>query len=294
MSKGESNYSALGAEAAEPPLVWADAGGLPEAARQALRQEAQHLAQRLHTRLIWEQPAQKGLALRLDGQGLALGLSGMASAHLLRPDFTRLLPRLQPQRLRAELLVRAAKIRQPLAAAPLAIDATAGLGEDALLLASAGFDVRLCEYNPVIAALLEDALRRAGQDPRLAAICSRMHLYCNDSISYLQQLDAEPDLILLDPMFPPRSKSAKVKKKFQLLQMIEQSCADEEALLQAALAARPRKVVIKRPVKGPALAGIKPDYSLAGKAIRFDCLLPRNEKARDPVQRGPSRFLQID
>ena len=46
------------------------------------------------------------------------------------------------------------------------------------------------------------------------------------------------------------------------------------ALVKAALAARPRKVVIKRPVKGPLLAGMKPSYQLAGKAVRYDVLVP--------------------
>lgn len=48
----------------------------------------------------------------------------------------------------------------------------------------------------------------------------------------------------------------------------------------AAIAASPRKIVIKRPLKGPYLADIKPDYSLVGKAIRYDCFLaPYKRKA---------------
>ena len=273
MIKEKEASGVLTERAAELPLVWADAGRAHEAAHQLLSQQARDLAQRLQTRLVWEQPPHNCLVLRLDAYGLALGLSDMASQHMLRPDFSQLLPRVQAQRLGGELLVRAARIRHPRAKVPLALDATAGLGEDSLLLAAAGFEVVLCEYNPVVAALLEDTLSRAKLQPELVAICSRMRLYTGDSISYLQHLDCPPDLILLDPMFPPRSKSAKVKKKFQLLQMVEQTCVDEAALLQAALNARPRKVVIKRPLKGPALAGIRPDYSLAGKTIRFDCLL---------------------
>ena len=42
---------------------------------------------------------------------------------------------------------------------------------------------------------------------------------------------------------------------------------------QAAVSAGPRKIVIKRPLKGPFLAGRKPDYSITGKTIRYDCLL---------------------
>ena len=74
-------------------------------------------------------------------------------------------------------------------------------------------------------------------------------------------------------MFPGRTKSAAVKKKFQLLHRLEMPCQDEKALLDAALGARPRKIVIKRPIKGPYLAGVKPSYELCGKAVRYDCIV---------------------
>ena len=48
----------------------------------------------------------------------------------------------------------------------------------------------------------------------------------------------------------------------------------EAQLLQAALVASPRKILVKRPLKGPFLAGCRPSYSLKGKAIRYDCILP--------------------
>ena len=67
------------------------------------------------------------------------------------------------------------------------------------------------------------------------------------------------------------------KKKFQLIHHLEKPCEDEEALLNAAIAAKPRKILIKRPVKGPYLCGRKPSYSIAGKAVRYDCLVfPEN------------------
>ena len=34
------------------------------------------------------------------------------------------------------------------------------------------------------------------------------------------------------------------------------------------------KILVKRPLKGPWLAGVKPAYSLSGKAVRIDVLLP--------------------
>ena len=161
---------------------------------------------------------------------------------------------------------------------PVILDATAGMGQDSLLLAAAGFEVEMYEQNPVIAALLADCLERAGQDPDLEEIVCRMHLHERDSIEALRNLKESPDVIYLDPMFPERQKSALVKKKFQLLHLLEMPCRDEEALFKAAVDARPFKLVVKRPLKGPKLAGITPGYSLTGKAIRYDCFVfPENE-----------------
>ena len=209
-----------------------------------------------------------GFELRDDGQGLALAGGGM----VLRAEFTRLLPRLRPDRLGRELLVRAARMRG--AEVPTAVDATAGLGEDSFLLAAAGFTVTMFEKDPVIAALLRDALERAANEPQLAGVVSRMALVEGDSVAGLRNLGIVPDVVFLDPMFPERSKSAAVKKKFQMLHHLEQPCDDEDELLDAALAAHPRKIVIKRPPKGPWLAGAKPSHSLAGKAVRYDVIVP--------------------
>ncbi len=188
----------------------------------------------------------------------------------LRADFSSLARRAAPHAVSRELVVRASKLKN--ASAPLTVlDATAGLGEDAFLLASAGFTVDLYERDSTIAALLSDALARALVDPASREAASRMRLHEQDSIPALATLPAPPDVVLLDPMFPAREKSAAVKKKFQLLQRLERPCDDEGALLCAARAAHPRKVVVKRPAKGAPLAGEKPDYSISGKAIRYDC-----------------------
>ena len=212
--------------------------------------------------------AAEGLELRRDDEGLALVGDGM----VLRADFSRLLPRLRADRIGRELLVRAARTRG--VATPTAVDATAGLGEDSLLLAAAGFTVTMFEKDPVIAALLRDALDRAANDSQIAEVVARMTLVEGDSVAGLRELGFSPDVVFLDPMFPERTKSAAVKKKFQLLHHLERPCEDEEGLLAAALAARPRKVVIKRPPKGPWLAGIKPSHSLTGKAVRYDVIVP--------------------
>lgn len=206
--------------------------------------------------------------LRETDEGLALVSDGME----LRGDFSRMLPRLRADRLGRELLVRAARVKG--ADAPTVFDATAGLGEDSLLLAAAGFEVTLCEHDSAIAALLRDVMARAAEIPKLADAVGRMRVLEADSLEVLPSLVRAPDVVYLDPMFPARTKSAAVKKKFQLLHRLEPPCEDAEALLRAAVGAGPRKVVIKRPVKGPLLAGIKPSYSLAGKAVRYDVIVP--------------------
>ena len=203
--------------------------------------------------------------------GLALASGGMR----LQGDFSRMARRLRPHNLNRELLVRAARIRG--AHEPLrAVDATAGLGEDALLLAAAGFDVTMFERDHAIATLLRDALRRARHDPHLATAANRMTLVEADAIEGLQSLSTSPDVIYLDPMFPARQKSAATNKKLQLFRTLEHPCTDAEAeaLMRAALEARPRKIVVKRPLKGPHLAGIKPSHSLAGKVVRYDVVVP--------------------
>lgn len=187
----------------------------------------------------------------------------------IRGDFSRMIPRLKQGNLERELLVRAAKIKG--AEHPSAIDATAGLGEDSILLASAGFNVTMFERNETIAALLEDAMKRASNDPTLADPISRMKLVIGSSVDGLESLDMEPDVVFLDPMFPEKRKSSSVKKKLQLLQLLEEPCDDEHRLFDAAKNANPLKIVVKRPLKGPWLANEKPSHSQSGKAVRYDC-----------------------
>ena len=215
---------------------------------------------------FFERQLDNGLTLRRDENGLAL----LWEDQILRGDFTKMLPRLKPNNLSQELLVRTAKLKD-LDHTPVAIDATAGLGDDSLLLAAAGFHVTMFEKNPVIFELLSDAHTRAKEIPELADIVSRMILVHGDSMEAMASLDFTPDIILLDPMFPARQKSALVKKKLQMIQKLEVPCMDEKELILTAMKAGPKKLIIKRPPKGPYLADYKPDFSNAGKAVRFDC-----------------------
>jgi 16S rRNA (guanine1516-N2)-methyltransferase len=175
-------------------------------------------------------------------------------------------------------------IKQPLARAvglssnfkPGVADLTAGLGRDGFLLASLGAQVSLIERNEVAAALLSDGLARLQQeaehDSDLSVISERLSLHSGDSKTWLQSLDAShrPDVIYLDPMFPERSKSAKVKKEMAVFPGLVGNDDDAGELLELALTAACYRVVVKRPRRAPPLGGIKPGFSMEGKTTRFD------------------------
>ena len=147
------------------------------------------------------------------------------------------------------------------------LDATAGWGRDAAVLASFGADVLMLERQPMMAALLADALLHA--DKRL--VFSLRHI---DARSYLQNLspDEYPDVIYIDPMHPERQKSALVKKDMQVLQTLFGADEDAQALIELAKTRARQRVVVKWPQRLTAL--VPPSFSLDGKTVRFDVYLP--------------------
>ena len=154
---------------------------------------------------------------------------------------------------------------------PRVLDATAGLGRDAFVLASLGCAVTLSERQPIIAALLEDGLARAQGDAEVAPIATQMTLLQGNAIELMRDWQGEPpQVIYLDPMFPHRDKSALVKKEMRLFRPLVGDDPDAPALLQAALALASHRVVVKRPRKAPIIEGAKPSYALEGKSSRYD------------------------
>ena len=212
---------------------------------------------------ISEKPGPK-LTILFHAKGVSLTGYGLS----YQGDFENMLHRVTNGRLQHEMLVRAAKSDKP---GRKAIDATAGMGEDAFLLAAQGYEVTLFEQNPVIAVLLKDALRRAKKHPVLKDIASRMNLVQDNSVEGMSKLLDPVDVIYLDPMFPARQKSSLINKKLQLIQKLEPPCSEETDLFDAAISASPSKIIVKRPLKSEFLAGRNPSYTLNGKAIRYDC-----------------------
>ncbi|WP_133408403.1 class I SAM-dependent methyltransferase [Parashewanella tropica] len=154
---------------------------------------------------------------------------------------------------------------------PSVIDATAGLGRDAFVLASLGCQVTLIERHPVVAALLEDGLRRAYNDPEIGEwVQQRMQLHHGASQQQLSALELNADVVYLDPMYPHREKSALVKKEMRVFQSLVGSDLDADELLAPALEIANTRVVVKRPDYAENLEGRKPSTVIATKKNRFD------------------------
>lgn len=151
------------------------------------------------------------------------------------------------------------------------IDATAGWGRDAAILASFGAEVTMLERQPVMVALLEDALSRCSVSDTKAM---KLSLHAGNACSYLSALEPSeyPDVIYIDPMHPERQKSALVKKDMQALQNIIGVDNDALTLIELALQRARQKVVVKWPQKKQAL--LPAHNCIPGKTVRFDIYTP--------------------
>ena len=152
---------------------------------------------------------------------------------------------------------------------PHILDATAGLGRDAFVLASLGCQVTLMERMPVVAALLDDGLARAQLNNDVCDIAKRMQLVHASSIESMT-LAEQVDVVYLDPMYPHREKSAAVKKEMRVFQSLVGEDLDADSLLNPALALAKYRVVVKRPSYAPFLANQKASMNINMKKNRFD------------------------
>lgn len=175
----------------------------------------------------------------------------------------------------AELIAKAVGVKGK--ALPYVLDATAGLGRDAFVLASLGCKVLMLEKHPVIAAMLRDGMQRASCNETTVMVVNRMNLCVVDAWNWLKNFDKlnyeQPEVVYLDPMFPARNKSAKVKKDMQVLHQLFANSKDSSDLLEIALTVASKRVVVKRPAKAEPLQGKQPNFVIMGKSNRFDVYL---------------------
>ncbi|RDX36966.1 16S rRNA methyltransferase [Kangiella sp. HD9-110m-PIT-SAG07] len=154
---------------------------------------------------------------------------------------------------------------------PTILDGTAGLGRDAAELRNLGCSLRMIERSPFVASLLDDAIQRARQ-AGVALFQTNFSLHQGQSTQLIQSLSQQqqPDIIYLDPMFPPKSKSAAVKKEMRLVKLLVGTDPDADVLLPVALDNAKYRVVVKRPSYAPYLNEQKPSMSIESKGNRFD------------------------
>jgi 16S rRNA (guanine1516-N2)-methyltransferase len=226
-----------------------------------LKEKAQSIAKQLNFRLDKEGSP----SLFVSTKGLTLKIPGFS---LLSADFNMSTWAKRKAEGKKQGVVRACKPTNSLKI----IDATAGWGKDAAILASFGSEVLMLERDPIMAALLEDALSR--QTPSDKDNLPLSFKTCN-SLVYLTNLATVdfPDVIYIDPMHPQRTKTALVKKDMYVLQEMIGADADALELIQLAITRVKRRVVVKWPQKLKSL--LKADASIEGKTVRFDVYLPK-------------------
>lgn len=162
------------------------------------------------------------------------------------------------------------------------LDATAGFGQDLMMILSLTPHVTALERSPVVFAVLEDGLKRARQEEEsLKERIAGLKLLNVDALDYLARLSpAEaPDVIYLDPMFEKPKSKAKSPKEMQLLQALltePPTAAAELELLQKALQIAKSRVVVKRPLKARALMAA-PAHTYKGQSVRYDVYLRRSK-----------------
>lgn len=236
-------------------------------AQESVRQ-ARSIAEKWGFELVQEAPAQLYLIWQEDRLGL---LDGADPSHKIpvTVDFlsAESLYRKQHGGGKSEPIVKAIGIKGKTDYHVL--DATPGLGRDAFVLACAGCTVTMVERSSTVAALLEDGIKRLGeQSPEIAGQMSLVHGNSQDVMQYWEK--ARVDAVYLDPMFPHRKKSALVKKEMRLFQQLLGNDDDADLLLQPARQLATQRVVVKRPNSAPPLAQQSPSMAIKSKKHRFD------------------------
>lgn len=159
-----------------------------------------------------------------------------------------------------EPLLKAIKVKQKLP--ETVIDTTPGVLKDSFMLASRGINITAIERHPLLFVMVKQALKLVP-DVSIA-------YYFGEAREHLSAFTAQ--VIYIDPMYPPKKKSAQVKKDMQVLHHLIGADSDAAELLKVARAQNSR-VVVKRPSYAAPLGEEKPSFVSQTGATRFDIYL---------------------
>ncbi len=145
------------------------------------------------------------------------------------------------------------------------LDLSAGLGIDSVFLAQLGYQVTAIERNALIYLALNEANKLNSFENKGLGL----EFIFSEAKEYLVQSKLNFDVIYFDPMFPDKAKSALPRQEMVLFKNLVGRDEDASEVLELSLSAKGvKRVVVKRPIRAPAL--LRPQSSIEGKLIRFD------------------------
>ena len=187
----------------------------------------------------------------------------------VNPNWQSLQQRVVKAGKKTELLLKTMQLQADMTL----IDATAGFGQDSLILASTGANVIMIEQQPLMYLLLRLEQQKMLAHPNWQKLMQRLTILSGDAVDVLAQLPLV-DRVYLDPMFPSDSYKSAVNKNMQILHSLTTppSSSQQQQLLQTALQQlKPLgKVIVKRPKSAPYFADIAPTTSVDNELVRFD------------------------
>ncbi|CAI8260022.1 MAG: Ribosomal RNA small subunit methyltransferase J [Opitutia bacterium UBA7350] len=233
---------------------------------------------RAHRRLQKKLLKGRTAVLLLDHEGLSLMAEPEGFPLIVRADFCDSTTQYRHNNgsNTREIIAKAVGLKSH--SKPSVLDCTAGMGADAYVLAALGCELTLLERNPIVHALLKDAFARANksENPKIIETIKRMRLVPPVQASLFMKQMAYGDrtsVVYLDPMFPPREKSARVKKGMQVFHSLVGKDLDSDELLPLAWDRASDRVVVKRPRYAQPMNNQKPSYTLEGQRNRYDIYL---------------------
>lgn len=164
-----------------------------------------------------------------------------------------------------ELFARAIGIKG--AFKPRVLDLTGGLLGDSLLFLAAGCEVTTVERNPLVAFLIQSAMKNARHP-----LMTHFRFKEADAVTVLSEVNP-PDVIFFDPMFEDVNHKASPKKEMRIFRTLLKADTDAEAVLKKAILSGAKRVVVKRPRLSRELIQGKP-VQFEGKSTRYDVYFP--------------------
>ena len=160
------------------------------------------------------------------------------------------------------------------------LDATAGLCRDSLRMAFWGHEVCACERDSKLSQLLVTAYTEALADDFYAPWLNRLKIHALSTEAFLAANPHETfDIVVVDSMFPDEKRKGLPKKNIQELKLLVEDDSDNAAELLNFLydfkwEKKPKKILVKRPLKAPPFPTHKASMAYKGRSHRWDLYLP--------------------